>query len=125
MSLQLEYLVENNLIRLATEDFGVILAPVFGRVGKRAFSIENYPPKMTNKDEWFGQGIYIDKRFGTRYAILEMDDHFLIYNQGLNTRMYRQDKLGNQYHTPIHASTITMRADEFIPAVQKLNEKYA
>lgn len=125
MSLQLEDRVENNLIRLATEEFGVILAPVLERVGNRAFILTEHPPKMKLTDEWFGQGIYRRRGFNNLYAVLEMDDHFLIYQAGVNTQLYRQDKLGIERHTPIRATTVTMRADEFIPAVQKLNEKYA
>lgn len=115
---------ERGLVTLEIAEFHALLAPIFERVGTRVFVLTEHPPRIELTEQWFGQGIYRRRGFNNRYAVLEMEDHFLVYAEGSTTQLWNQGKLGNRYFTPYHHTTITMRHDYLVEALARLNAKY-
>lgn len=120
---------ERGLIEIRVTEFEHLLKPLFTNLvpkgDRRAFVITDQPPRMEMDHEWFGQGVYRRQGWTDRYAVIELDDHFIIVPEGDGDRIYRQEKLGVMRFGKWLAGSMTFRADDLISGLTKLNEKYA
>jgi hypothetical protein len=115
---------ENGLIRLAVTEFQQILKPLFDRVGPRAFVSDNGRPYMHYEDSWFGQGVYLREGWGMHYAVIELNDHFLIIPEGEIGQIWHQEKFGMKRCAPWHAPNMTFAGHDLIDGLRKLDAKY-
>jgi hypothetical protein len=115
---------ENGLIRMAVMEFAPLLQPLFDRVGKRAYVSDNGRPYMHYENSWFGQGVYLREGWGRHYAVIELDDHFLIVSEDPADVIWRQEKYGMKRASPWHAPNMTFAGHDLLDGLKKLNTKY-
>ena len=129
MSIVMPTPTERGLIELRVTDFEHVLKPLFTQAVStrdlRSYLITATPPRLEVANEWFGQGVYRRRGWSDRYAVIELDDHFLIIPEGECDTIWRQDKYGHKLHYALrHNHTLTFMGRDLIDGLTKLNEKY-
>lgn len=115
---------ENGLIRMAVTEFEALLKPLFERVGKRAYVSDNGRPCMSYAETWFGQGVYLREGWGLHYAVLELNDHYLIIPESGDGKIWHQERFGMKRCSPWHAPNMIFAGHDLIDALKKIDAKY-
>ncbi|ARV77216.1 hypothetical protein FDI21_gp045 [Pseudomonas phage Noxifer] len=129
MLIQMPAAQENGLIELRVTEFEQLLKPLFeymvSPLDSRSYLITDHPPRMEMGEEWFGQGVYRRRGWNSRYAVIELDDHFLIVPEGEVDKIWRQEKLGVKRFGTWMAGSMRFMGRDLIDGLTKLNTKYA